>query len=84
MISCCKDNGPDVVVGLVAFLCVAVLLLVLSLTISKMWTVVIFMFIMILIGFLLFALGLQAAFVYEIVVSMTDGQISHFQLCTHT
>lgn len=58
--------------GLVAFLCVAVLLLVLSLTISKMWTVVIFMFIMILIGFLLFALGLQAAFVYEIVVSMQE------------
>ena len=65
-----QDNGPAVIVGCVGFLVIGLLQLVLSLTISRMWTVLIFMYMMVVIGFLLFALAVPAFFVYEIVVSM--------------
>lgn len=65
-----QDNGPPVIVGCVGFLCVGLLLLVLSLTISKVWTLLIVTFILVVLGFLLNALAIPATFVYEIVIAI--------------
>ena len=67
-----QDNGPAIIVGCVGFLVVGLLQLLLSLTVSKAWTALIFMFIMVVIGFLLHALAVPAFFVYQIVVSDDD------------
>ncbi|KAK7099659.1 uncharacterized protein [Littorina saxatilis] len=65
-----QDNGPATITGIVGFIVVGVLQLLLALTVSKAWVVLMFMFIMVCIGFILFAVGSIAHFVYEIVIGI--------------
>ncbi|KAL8590450.1 hypothetical protein ACOMHN_011663 [Nucella lapillus] len=64
------DNGPAMVGGCVGLMVVTLLQLVLSFTVSIAWSLFLTLFMLVLIGFLINAIALPAAFVYEIVIGV--------------